>query len=152
MIFTKTPFRISFLGGGTDFPSFYNKHGGMCLSATINKYSYVYLRGIDGILGPKNEFIYSQIERVTDLNLINHPIIREALKIKKVEGVRIDYDADIPARTGLGTSSAFSVGLIGALNSYLGFEFDKYRIAKEAIYLERVLCKEIGGVQDQIAS
>lgn len=152
MIFTKTPFRISFLGGGTDFPSFYNKHGGMCLSATINKYSYVYLRGIDGILGPKNELIYSQIERVTDLNLINHPIIREALKFKKVEGVRIDYDADIPARTGLGTSSAFSVGLIGALNSYLGFEFDKYRIAKEAIYLERVLCKEIGGVQDQIAS
>lgn len=152
MIFTKTPFRISFLGGGTDFPSFYNKYGGMCLSATINKYSYVYLRGIDGILGPKNEFIYSQIEKVNDLNLVKHPIIREALKFKKIDGVRIDYDADIPARTGLGTSSAFSVGLLGALNSYLGYEFDKYRIAREAIYLERVLCKEVGGVQDQIAS
>lgn len=153
MIFTKTPFRISFLGGGTDFPSFYNQYGGMCLSTTIDKYSFVYLRAIEGVLGSKNEFIYSQIERVDeDLNKIQHPIIREALKYKGINGVRISYDADIPARTGLGTSSSFSVGLISALNSYLGYEFDKYRIAKEAIYLERVLCNEVGGVQDQIAS
>lgn len=153
MILTKTPFRISLLGGGTDFPSFYNQFGGQCLSTTINKYCYVYLREIDGVLGSKNEFIYSEIERVGEnLDEIRHPIIREALKYKKVNGIRVDYDADIPARTGLGTSSAFSVGLLNALNEYLGYDFDKFRIAREAIFLERELCKEIGGVQDQIES
>ena len=153
MIITKTPFRISLLGGGTDFPSYYNEFGGQCLSTTINKYCYVYLRELEGVLGPKNEFVYSKIERVGyDLNEIQHPIIREALKYWKVNGIRIDYDADIPARTGLGTSSAFAVGLINALNEYKGSDFDKFRIANQAIYLERVLCNEVGGVQDQIES
>ena len=152
MVIAKTPFRISLLGGGTDFPSYYNEFGGQCLSTTINKYCYVYLRELDGILGPKNEFVYSKIERASDINEVQHPILREALKYKKIDGIRIDYDADITARTGLGTSSAFAVGLINALNEYKGITFDQFKIAEEAIFLERVLCNEAGGVQDQIES
>ena len=84
MVIAKTPFRISLLGGGTDFPSYYNEFGGQCLSTTINKYCYVYLRQLDGILGPKNEFVYSKIERASDINEVQHPILREALKYKKI--------------------------------------------------------------------
>ena len=153
MIVCRTPFRVSFLGGGTDFPVFFNKHGGCCISTTINKYSYIYLRRIDGLFGVKNEFIYSQFERTDyDLDSIKHPIIREGLKSENLNGLRIDYDADIPARTGLGTSSSFSVGLVNALNAMKGVSLSKRQIADKAIFLERVLCKEAGGIQDQIAS
>lgn len=153
MIVCRTPFRVSFLGGGTDFPVFFNKHGGCCISTSINKYSYIYLRRIDGLFGVKNEFIYSQFERTGyDLDSIKHPIIREGLKSENLNGLRIDYDADIPARTGLGTSSSFSVGLVNALNAMKGVSLSKRQIADKAIFLERVLCKEAGGIQDQIAS
>lgn len=149
---TKTPFRVSFLGGGTDFISFFYKYGGHCLSTSINQYAYVYLRHISGLLDSRNQVVYSKIEKADRVDEISHPIVRECLKFKNVDSVSIGYDADIPARTGLGTSSAFSVGLISALNAYKGYDFDKFRITKEAIYVERELCKESGGIQDQIAS
>lgn len=153
ILLSRTPFRISFLGGGTDFPFFFEKHGGYCLATTIDKYSYIYLRRLGGEFGFKNEFIYSKFERTSnELDEIKHPIIREALKLEGEKGLRIDYDADIPARTGLATSSSFAVGLVNTLGALKGERRSKKKLADQAIYIERVLCQEAGGIQDQISS
>lgn len=153
ILLSRTPFRISFLGGGTDFPFFFEKHGGYCLATSIDKYSYIYLRRLAGNFGFRNEFIYSKFERTSDdLDEIKHPIIREALKLEGVEGIRIDYDADIPARTGLATSSSFAVGLVNTLGALKGEVRSKRELADKAIHIERVMCQEAGGIQDQISS
>ena len=152
MIITRTPFRMSFFGGGSDFPDFYRQHGGTVLSATFDKYCYVTLRHLPRFFAYENEFVYSRIERVGSVEEIEHPAIREALRWQGLSGVRMNYEADLPARTGLGTSSSFAVGLLHAIHALRGEPTDKQSLAEEAIYLERTLCRECGGVQDQIAA
>lgn len=152
MVITKTPFRISFFGGGTDFPDFYKEHGGAVISTSFDKYCYVTARHLPPFFEYKNELIYSRIERVTTPDEIEHPAIREAIKWLDMREIRVTYEADLPARTGLGTSSSFAVGLLSAFRCIKGKYVDKRRLAEDAIYLERVLCNECGGIQDQIAA
>lgn len=152
MVITQTPFRISFFGGGTDFPEFYEKFGGQVLSTSIDKYCYVTVRHLPPFFDYSNYVSYSKTERTTNIDEIQHPAVREAMKFLDMHELTIVYDADLPARTGLGSSSSFAVGLLSAFHSLKGKYADKRRLADEAIYLERVLCKENGGVQDQIAA
>lgn len=152
MVITQTPFRISFFGGGTDFPGFYERFGGQVLSTSIDKYCYVTVRHLPPFFEYSNYVAYSKTERVTSIDEIQHPAVREAMKYLDMHELMILYDADLPARTGLGTSSSFAVGLLSAFHSLKGKYIDKKRLADEAIYLERTLCKESGGVQDQIAA
>lgn len=152
MIITKTPFRMSFFGGGTDFPGFYEEHGGAVISSTFDKYCYVNVRHLPRFFEYSSEFSYSQIERVRDLDEIIHPAIREAMRYLDMREIRLTYEADLPARSGLGTSSSFAVGMLNAFYALKGKYVDKRKLADDAIYLERVLCKESGGVQDQIAA
>lgn len=152
MITVRVPFRMSFFGGGSDFPDFYRLHGGAVLSTSINKYCYVTLRALPPLFDYKSEFVYSKTERVRENSEILHPAIREAMIWKGVEGVRLTYDADLPARSGLGTSSSFAVGMMHAIHAMRGEAVTPHLLADEAIYLERTLCRECGGVQDQIAA
>ena len=152
MIISKTPFRMSFFGGGTDMPDFYKKHNGAVLSTTFDKYCYVNIRHLPRFFEYSTEIVYSQIERVTALSDIHHPLIRNAMQFMKMHEIHLTYEADLPARTGLGTSSSFAVGLLNAFYAMKGKYVDKKRLADEAIYLERVLCAEAGGLQDQIAA
>lgn len=152
MIITKTPFRMSFFGGGTDVKDFYEENGGAVLSVTFDKYCYVNIRHLPRFFEYRSHLTYSKTERVSSYSEIQHPLIRNAMELLDIHDIRLMYDADLPARTGLGTSSAFAVGLLNALYSLKGKRQDKRSLADEAIYLERVLCKEEGGIQDQIAS
>ena len=152
MIITKTPFRMSFFGGGTDMKEFYEEHGGAVLSTTFDKYCYVTARHLPRFFDYSNEFVYANIERVQELDEIAHPLIRNLMKFKDMHEIRLSYEADLPARTGLGTSSSFAVGMLNAFYGIKGKMVDKRRLADEAIYVERVLCNEAGGVQDQIAA
>lgn len=152
MVITQTPFRMSFFGGGTDFPEYYKKNGGAVISTTFDKYCYVSVRHLPRFFDYKNELIYSKIERVKSEDEIVHPAIRNAMKMMDMHELRITYDADLPARSGLGTSSSFAVGLLNAFYALKGKYADKRKLADDAIYLERVLCDESGGVQDQIAA
>ena len=152
MIVTRAPFRMSFFGGGSDFPDFYKEHGGTVLSATFDKYCYVTLRALPHFFNYKSELVYSKTERVNDTREIQHPAIREAMLWQNLQNLRLTYDADLPARTGLGTSSAFAVAMLHAMHTIKGEAITKEQLAKEAIYLERTLCRECGGVQDQIAA
>ena len=152
MIITKTPFRMSFFGGGTDMSEFFNEHGGAVLSTTFDKYCYVTVRHLPRFFNYKNQLTYSRIERVVETNEIEHPMVREAMKMLDMHELVITYDADLPARTGLGTSSSFAVGLLNAFYALKGKYAGKKKLADDAIYLERVLCNEAGGLQDQIAA
>ena len=152
MIITQTPFRMSFFGGGTDIPEFFNAHGGAVISTTFDKYCYVNVRHLPRFFDYSTELSYSVIERVTDVEDIKHPAVREAMKMLDMHELRLTYEADLPARSGLGTSSSFAVGMLNAFYALKGKYADKKRLADEAIYLERVLCNESGGVQDQIAA
>lgn len=152
MIITKTPFRMSFFGGGTDMEDFFNKYGGAVISTTIDKYCYVNVRHLPRFFDYTTELSYSKTERVTNIDDIQHPAIRNAMKMLDMYEIRLTYEADLPARSGLGTSSSFAVGMLNAFHSLKGKYVDKKRLADEAIYLERVLCKESGGWQDQIAA
>lgn len=152
MIITKTPFRMSFFGGGTDFPEFYNEYGGSVISTTFDKYCYVNVRHLPRFFDYSTELAYSKTERVTSIKDIKHPAIREAMKFLNIHEIRLTYEGDLPARSGLGTSSSFAVGMLNAFYGLKGKYADKKKLADEAIYLERVLCNESGGVQDQIAA
>ncbi|CUQ56825.1 MULTISPECIES: GHMP family kinase ATP-binding protein [Hungatella] len=152
MIISKTPFRMSFFGGGTDFPDFYKMYGGSVISTTFDKYCYVNVRHLPRFFDYATELVYSKIERVMDVEEIRHPAVREAMKYLDMHELRISYEADLPARSGLGTSSSFAVGLLNSFYALKGRYADKKKLADDAIYLERVLCKEAGGVQDQIAA
>ncbi|MCI8512871.1 MAG: kinase [Lachnospiraceae bacterium] len=152
MIITQTPFRMSFFGGGTDFPEFYKEHGGAVISTTFDKYCYVNVRHLPRFFAYSTELSYSRIERVTGVEEIRHPAIREAMKYLDMQELRLTYEADLPARSGLGTSSSFAVGMLNAFYALKGKYADKKKLADDAIYLERVLCNESGGVQDQIAA
>ena len=152
MIITKTPFRMSFFGGGTDMKEFFSEHGGAVLSTTIDKYCYVTVRHLPRFFEYATEIVYSKIERVINTEDIRHPAIREAMRMLDMHEIRLTYEADLPARSGLGTSSSFAVGMLQAFYCLKGKYVDKRRLADEAIYLERELCQEEGGWQDQIAA
>lgn len=152
MIITKTPFRMSFFGGGTDMESFFKENGGAVLSTTFDKYCYVNVRHLPPFFDYCTELSYSKTERVNNTNDIQHPAIRNAMKMLNMHDIRLTYEADLPARSGLGTSSSFAVGMLNAFYALKGKYADKKRLADEAIYLERTLCQEAGGWQDQIAA
>lgn len=152
MIITKTPFRMSFFGGGTDLPEFFREYGGAVISTSFDKYCYVNVRHLPPFFDYYTELSYAKTERVVDVNEIQHPAIREAMKMLDMYDIRLTYEADLPARTGLGTSSSFAVGMLNAFYALKGKYADKKRLSDEAIYLERVLCNEAGGWQDQIAA
>lgn len=152
MIIAKTPFRMSFFGGGTDMEDYFKENGGAVLSTTFDKYCYVNVRHLPRFFDYSTELSYSKTERVTDVENIHHPAIRNAMKMLDMHEIRLTYEADLPARSGLGTSSSFAVGMLNAFYALKGKYADKKRLADDAIYLERVLCNEAGGWQDQIAA
>ncbi len=153
MVISQTPVRMSFFGGGTDFPEFFNEHSGSVISTTFNKYCHVIVRPLpEKLFEYKSKLMYAQIEEVGSVDDIKHPAIRNAMKWLGLENIFLNYDADIPAKTGLGTSSAFSVGMLNAFYTMQGINKTKRELADDAIYLERTLCNEDGGIQDQIAA
>lgn len=152
MILIRTPFRVSFFGGGTDYYEYFSEYGGSVLSTTIDKYCYITLRNMPSLFSYKNQLTYSKIERFNSPDELEHPLVREALKYIATDRIQIAYDADLPACSGLGSSSAFAVGLLQGLHALKNEYPDKMTLAKEAIHLERNLCGEAGGVQDQLAT
>lgn len=152
MIITKTPFRMSFFGGGTDMEEFFKENTGAVLSTTFDKYCYVNVRHLPRFFDYSTELSYSKMERVTNVEEIQHPAIRNAMKMLDMQEIRLTYEADLPARSGLGTSSSFAVGMLNAFYALKGKYAHKKKLADEAIYLERELCQEAGGWQDQIAA
>jgi len=151
MIISRTPFRISFFGGGTDYPAWYRKNGGAVLATTIDKYCYISTRYLPPFFEHKHRIVYSVVETVTAVSEIKHPAVREILKfLEFTEGLEIHHDGDLPARSGLGSSSAFTVGLLNTLLALRGQTIPKYEMAKRAIFVEQDLLKETVGSQDQI--
>lgn len=153
MIITRTPFRISFFGGGTDFPEWYKRNGGAVLSTTIDKYCYISVRKLPPFFEYKHRIVYSKYEQVNSIDEIVHPSVRETLRFLDIkDGLEIHHDGDLPARSGLGSSSAFTVGLLHALYGLKGKLISKKRLALEAIHIEQNLIKENVGSQDQVAA
>lgn len=152
MIITKTPFRMSFFGGGTDMEEFFSQYGGAVISTTFDKYCYVNVRHLPRFFNYRNQVSYSKIEKVKYTDEIQHPTVREAMKYLDMHELIITYDADLPAQTGLGTSSSFAVGMLNAFYALKGKYVSKKKLADDAIHLERILCNEAGGWQDQIAA
>lgn len=152
MIITRVPFRVSLFGGGTDLPVWFERHGGQVLSTSIDKYCYVTARPLPPFFDHRVRLAYSRIELASELSEIEHPLIRAALERFGRLDVEIHYDADLPAWSGLGTSSAFGVGLVGALAGMEGRLLSRKDLAIEAIRLERHVLKEPGGYQDQVAA
>lgn len=153
MIISQTPFRISFFGGGTDYPTWYEKNGGAVISATINKYSYITCRYLPPYFDHKNRVVWSKIELVKEAHEIEHPSVRETLKFLNInDGVEIQIHNDVPARSGLGASSSFTVGLLNALHALKGKMVNKEQLALNAIHIEQNVLKENVGSQDQVAA
>lgn len=153
MIISRTPYRISFFGGGTDYPAWYNEHGGAVLSTTIDKYCYITCRYLPPFFEHKSRIVYSKIESVSSTSEIRHVSVRECLNYLNIsKGVEIHHDGDLPARSGIGSSSSFTVGLLNALYALKGEMISKYDLAKTAIYVEQNLNKENVGSQDQAAA
>jgi D-glycero-alpha-D-manno-heptose-7-phosphate kinase len=151
MIISRTPFRISFFGGGTDYAPWYLEHGGNVLTSTFNRYCYISARYLPPFFEKRSRIVWSRIELVDRPDEIQHPAVRAGLELLNVhEGVEIHHDGDLPARTGLGSSSAFTVGLLHALYALKGRMVSKAKLAEDAIYLEQELLKESVGIQDQI--
>lgn len=151
MIISRTPFRISFFGGGTDYPVWYQEHGGAVLSTTINKYCYISCRYLPQFFDHKSRIVYSKVETVKCNDDIEHPAVRGTLKHFNIkEGIELHHDGDLPARTGLGSSSSFTVGLLHCLYALRHTMPTKYQLAKEAIYIEQSVLGENVGSQDQI--
>lgn len=153
MIITRTPFRISFFGGGTDYPAWFQEHGGSVLAATIDKYCYISCRFLPPFFEHKHRIVYSRIENVARIEDIIHPAVRAILgwaDCKK--GLEIHHDGDLPARSGLGSSSSFTVGLVHALAALEGKYISKDKLAENAIHIEQKIIKEAVGSQDQISA
>ena len=151
MIITKTPYRVSFFGGGTDYPEWFQENGGSVLATTICHYCYIHGRVLPPFFDYKYRVVWSKIEQIIELNEIEHPVVREALKWMNIPfGMEIHHAGDLPARSGLGSSSSFSVGMLHMLHTLNGTTPSKEKLAKEAIFLEQSLLKETVGVQDQI--
>lgn len=152
MIVSRTPLRISFLGGGTDYPAWSKVHGGACLSATIDKYTYLTVRRLPPFFEHRNRIVYRVIETTRNVAAIQHPTVRTVLQQLALEDLEIHHDADLPARAGMGTSSAFTVGLLNSCHALQGSRAAKRTLAEEAIRIEQDLLRENVGVQDQIAA
>ena len=151
MIITRTPYRISFFGGGTDYPAWIREHGGAVLATAIDKYCYITCRRLPPFFEHKHRIVYSVIESVTSNDQIQHPAVRAALQSENVtEGLEIHHDGDLPARSGLGSSSSFTVGLVHALHALRGNMSNRNQLAKAAIHIEQDLLQENVGAQDQI--
>ena len=150
MIISRTPFRISFFGGGTDYNGWFSENRGAVLATTIDKYCYITCRYLPPFFEYKSRIIYSEMEHVHGIDDIDHPSVREVLRFLKItEGIEIHHDGDLPARTGLGSSSSFTVGLLNSLYALKGTMVTKERLAKEAIHVEQEMIKENVGCQDQ---
>ncbi len=153
MVISRTPFRISFFGGGTDYPGWYRKNGGSVLATTINKYCYINVRFLPPFFGHKYRVVYSKTETRNTIDDIAHPSVREILRFLKIsQGLEIHHDGDLPARSGLGSSSAFTVGLLHAFYALKGKIISKEELAKKSIYLEQKVLKETVGSQDQVSA
>lgn len=153
MIITRTPFRISFFGGGTDYPSWVREHGGAVLATTINKYCYISCRYLPPFFDHKHRIVYSKIENVLHNDEIQHPAVRAVLNWANIEnGLEIHHDGDLPARSGLGSSSSFTVGLLHALYAMRGHMVSKDALARDAIHIEQNLLGENVGSQDQVSA
>jgi len=151
MIISRTPFRISFFGGGTDYPKWYRQHGGSVLGCTINKYCYLTVRELPPFFEHKHRIVYSKVENVKTIAEIEHPAVRAVLsEFAVTTGLEIHHDGDLPARSGLGSSSSFTVGLLHALNALRGQIASKATLAHEAIRIEQDVIQENVGSQDQI--
>ena len=150
MIISRTPFRISFFGGGTDYPAWYRKHGGAVLATTIDKYCYITCRHLPPFFEHKYCVIYSKMEYCQTINDIAHPSVREVVRFLDYHrGLEIHHDGDLPARSGMGSSSAYTVGLLNALYALKGKMVSKKQLAEESIYIEQEILKETVGSQDQ---
>ena len=143
---------MSFFGGGTDMPEFFNEHGGAVISTTFDKYCYVNVRHMPPFHPYISELVHNRFERVNDIGEIEHPLIRECMRLHDIHEIRLTYEGDLPARTGLGTSSTFAVGMLNAFCALKGKMMSKRQLAKEAIHVERDVLKEHGGWQDQVAA
>lgn len=153
MIVTRTPFRISFFGGGTDYPAWYREHGGAVLTTAIDKYCYITCRYLPPFFEHHSRIIYTRVENVPDNARIEHPAVRACLRSLGISaGVEIHHDADLPARTGLGTSSTFVVGLLHALHALCQQPREPAALARAAIRIEQQELGENVGAQDQIAA
>ena len=152
MIITKTPFRMSFFGGGTDIPEFFNYHGGSVISTTFDKFCYVNVRHMPPFHPYISELVHNRFERVNNIEEIEHPLIRECMRLHDIHEIRLTYEGDLPARSGLGTSSTFAVGMLNAFCALKGKMMSKQQLAQEAILVERDILQEHGGWQDQVAA
>ena len=153
MIITKTPYRISFFGGGSDYPIWYKKFGGSVLSTTIDKYIYISCRELPPFFDHKYRIVWSKIENVKKIDEIKHLTVRKLIKYSKIKsGLEIHYDGDLPARSGMGSSSSFSVGLMRALYNYQNKDIKGINLAHKTIFFEQKIMKETVGSQDQVAA
>lgn len=156
MIISKTPYRISFFGGGSDYPEWYHKNGGVVISSTINKYIYISCRELPPFFRHKHRLVYSKIELIKNISQIKHLVVKKALekifdKYSK-KGLEIHYDGDFPSRSGIGSSSSFVVGLLNALNNFYNIKITKDSLANQSLLLEQKILNETVGSQDQVAA
>lgn len=153
MVISRTPFRISFFGGGTDYPCWFSAHGGKVLAATINKYCYITCRHLPPFFEHRIRVVYSNIENRQRLEEIQHPSVRETMRFLDFRrGVEIHHDGDLPARSGMGSSSSFTVGLLNGLRAMQGQMSDKRQLATDCIHIEQDMIRETVGSQDQISA
>lgn len=153
MIISRTPYRISFFGGGSDYPDWYLEHGGQVISTTIDKYIYISVRNLPPFFKHKLRFVWSKIEYCENVDQIIHPSFREVLKFLNIKnGIEVHYDGDIPSRSGVGSSSSFTVGLLNAIYAYKGKMVSTKKLADDSIHIEQNLIGEVVGSQDQTAS
>ena len=153
MIISRTPFRVSFFGGGTDYPDWFHEHGGAVLATTIDKYCYISVRELPPFFDHRFRVVYSIVENVQEVSEIAHPAVRAVLQRLEVNrGLEIHHDGDLPARAGLGSSSAFTVGLLRAVHALRGRHTSKEALAGEAIHVEHCMLREPVGLQDQISA
>lgn len=154
MIVSKTPFRISFFGGGTDFPEWYNENDSLVISTTIDKYCYIAARFLPPFFNTKYRIVYSETELINDVEKIRHPVVKETIKYLNLsdKSLELIHYADLPSRTGIGSSSSFTVGLLNSLTALSNSYLDKKTLAEKAVHVERKLLNENVGCQDQFAA
>jgi D-glycero-alpha-D-manno-heptose-7-phosphate kinase len=153
MIITRTPYRISLFGGGTDYPAWFKENGGAVLATSIDKYCYISVRHLPPFFEHKHRIVYSKIEHVMEIDQIQHPLVRAVLSEMKIKnGLEIHHDGDLPARSGLGSSSSFAVGMLNAIYALQGKMTTKNHLANEAIRIEQDMLNENVGCQDQITT
>src|SRR6266566_2704961 len=153
MIISRTPFRVSFFGGGTDYPAWFKEHGGAVLATTIDKYCYISVRVLPPFFAHRYRLVYSIVENVKEISDIQHPAVRAVLQWNgNYDGLEIHHDGDLPARSGLGSSSAFTVGMINAIMALKGQYITDDQLARDAIHVEQDILKESVGSQDQVAT